>query len=93
MPLWVGRCADDITVSAAAVAKLAARSPHGELHDYPGDHFAPFHGDLPARIIDDQVAFLGQALAFAARDPEHVAGLARLAWRARMKSRSESRLR
>jgi alpha-beta hydrolase superfamily lysophospholipase len=58
VPLWVGRCADDITVSAPAVGRLAERAPAAELHDYPGDHFAPFHGDLPARIIADQVAFL-----------------------------------
>lgn len=60
VPLWVGRCTDDITVSAKAVAGLAARAPHGELHDYAGDHFAPFHGELPARIIADQVEFLGR---------------------------------
>jgi uncharacterized protein len=58
VPLWVGRCADDITVSGKAVGRLAARSPAAELHEYAGDHFDPFHGDLPGRIAADQVAFL-----------------------------------
>lgn len=58
VPLWVGRLSDDITVSGAAVGKLASRAPRGELHEYAGDHFAPFHGDLPDRIAADQVAFL-----------------------------------
>jgi uncharacterized protein len=57
-PLWVGRCSEDITVSATAVAKLAEGAPAGELHEYDGDHFDPFHGELPARIAADQVAFL-----------------------------------
>ena len=60
VPLWVGRCTDDITVSSPAVEKLAERAPAAELHDYPGDHFAPFHADLPARVIADQVAFLSR---------------------------------
>lgn len=58
VPLWVGRLSDDITVSGAAVGKLASRAPAGELHEYDGDHFAPFHGALPERIAADQVAFL-----------------------------------
>ncbi|GAB6986167.1 alpha/beta hydrolase [Nocardioides pyridinolyticus] len=58
VPLWVGQLADDVTVSSAAVERLAARAPRGELHAYAGDHFAPFHGPLPERIAGDQVAFL-----------------------------------
>lgn len=58
VPLWVGRCADDITVSATAIGRLAERAPAAELHDYDGDHFAPFHGELPARVAADQVRFL-----------------------------------
>ena len=58
VPLWVGRCRDDITVSGSAVARLAERAPAGELHDYDGDHFSPFHGDLPGQVAADQVSFL-----------------------------------
>jgi pimeloyl-ACP methyl ester carboxylesterase len=58
VPLWVGRCRDDITVSGAAVGRLAERAPRGELHEYDGDHFDPFHGELPSRIVADQVEFL-----------------------------------
>lgn len=58
VPLWVGRLSGDITVSSAAVGRLASRAPRGELHEYAGDHFAPFHGALPAQIAADQVAFL-----------------------------------
>lgn len=57
--LWVGRCREDVTVSGAAIGRLADRAPDAELHEYDGDHFAPFHGDLPARVAADQVAFLG----------------------------------
>lgn len=54
VPLWVGRLSDDITVSGAAVGRLASRAPHGELHEYAGDHFAPFHGSLPAAFLREQ---------------------------------------
>jgi hypothetical protein len=58
MPLWVGLCERDVTVSRAGVERLAARAPHGVLARYPYDHFEPFTGDAPARIAADQVAFL-----------------------------------
>lgn len=58
VPLWVGRLSDDITVSGKAVGRLPERAPRAELHEYAGDHFDPFHGELPARIAADQVAFL-----------------------------------
>ncbi len=57
VPLWVGRCADDITVDAAAVERAATRAPQGELHDFPGDHFAPFTGEVTGAVIDAQLAF------------------------------------
>ena len=57
VPLWVGRCADDITVDAAAVERTAARAPRGELHDFPGDHFAPFTGEVTSEVIEAQLAF------------------------------------
>jgi alpha/beta superfamily hydrolase len=57
-PLWVGRCADDITVSAKAVGRLAARAPRGELHEFAGDHFAPFTGQSTEAVVASQVAFL-----------------------------------
>lgn len=62
-PLWVGRCARDITVDASAVGDLAARAPHGELHEFGGDHFAPFTGESTAAIIESQIAFLQRVLA------------------------------
>jgi hypothetical protein len=58
VPLWVGRCSEDITVDGTAIAQLAARAPHAELHDYPGDHFAPFHGTGAATIPEEQAMFL-----------------------------------
>lgn len=57
-PLWVGRCADDITVSATAVARLAERAPRGELHEFAGDHFAPFTGESTETVVASQVEFL-----------------------------------
>jgi len=57
VPLWLGRCADDITVDAAAIASAAERAPLGELHDFPGAHFAPFTGDVTDEVVAAQVAF------------------------------------
>lgn len=57
-PLWVGRCADDITVSAKAVGRLAEQAPGGELHELPGDHFAPFTGESTEAVLASQVEFL-----------------------------------
>jgi dienelactone hydrolase len=65
-PVWVGIGERDITVSAKAAAKLAARAPRGEEHRYDADHFEPFYGELPARIAADQVEFL-QRIGFATR--------------------------
>lgn len=62
VPLWVGRCADDVSVDARAVGRLAQRAPQAELHDFPGDHFAPFHGDGPEAIATSQVAFLRRSV-------------------------------
>ncbi len=39
---------------------FAARAPRAELHDYPGDHFAPFLGESPAKVAGDQLEFLGR---------------------------------
>lgn len=57
-PLWVGVCERDVSVDKRSVIKLAERAPDGELHRYDHDHFGPFHGDGPAAIAADQVAFL-----------------------------------
>lgn len=57
-PLWVGLGERDISVHNPSVEKLAARAPRGELHRYDADHFDPFVGDLPERIVADQVDFL-----------------------------------
>jgi pimeloyl-ACP methyl ester carboxylesterase len=61
-PLWVGRCADDITVDAGAAARLAERAPRGELHDFAGDHFAPFTGPVTTEVVDAQLDFLRRTL-------------------------------
>lgn len=57
VPLWVGRCADDITVDAAAVERTAAGAPRGELQDFTGDHFAPFTGEVTSKVIEAQLGF------------------------------------
>jgi dienelactone hydrolase len=57
-PLWVGLGERDITVSAKAITRLAARAPDAELHRYPYDHWQPFAGDAPDRIAVDQIDFL-----------------------------------
>lgn len=57
VPLWVGRCTDDATVDPVAVGRLADRAPRGELHEFPGDHFAPFTSTDDA-VAAAQVAFL-----------------------------------
>ncbi len=62
-PLWVGRCARDITVDAASVAKVARRAPQGELHEFDGDHFAPFTGESNAAVLESQLDFLRRSLA------------------------------
>ncbi len=57
-PLWIGHGEADVSVSAGALGRLASRAPRAELHDYPGDHFAPFLGDAPDLIAGDQIDFL-----------------------------------
>ncbi len=64
-PLWVGRCSEDITVDAKAVAEVAGRAPHGELHEFEGGHFAPFTGESTAAVLESQVEFLRRVLATA----------------------------
>jgi uncharacterized protein len=58
VPLWVGRCHDDVSASGRAIGRLARRAPRAELHDMPGDHFAPFHGDGQQLAIGKQLEFL-----------------------------------
>lgn len=57
VPLWLGRCAEDITVDAGAIATTAARAPRAELHDFRGAHFAPFTGEVTDEVAAAQVAF------------------------------------
>jgi hypothetical protein len=61
--LWVGRCAHDITVDGGAVGKLAVRASTGELHEFDGDHVAPFTGESTTAVIDSQVDVLRRVLA------------------------------
>jgi fermentation-respiration switch protein FrsA (DUF1100 family) len=58
VPLWVGRCTDDVSTDFGAIGRLAEKAPMAELHDFPGDHFDPFHGALPEQVAASQVAFL-----------------------------------
>jgi alpha-beta hydrolase superfamily lysophospholipase len=59
-PVWVGLGEGDVSVSRRAVERFAGRVPTGELHRYPGDHFAPFLGELPDRVAGDQISFLAR---------------------------------
>jgi pimeloyl-ACP methyl ester carboxylesterase len=58
IPVFVARGDSDVTTSPRAVGRLAKRAPHGELYDYPGDHFAVLAPGLAERIASDQVMFL-----------------------------------
>jgi uncharacterized protein len=58
MPVWLGRFDDDISVSAAAIDRLARRAPDVTVRNYPGDHFAPIEPGVASRIAADQVDFL-----------------------------------
>jgi dienelactone hydrolase len=57
-PMWVGLGENDISVSGKAVARVAARAAKAELHRYPYDHWQPYLGDAPNRIVADQIDFL-----------------------------------
>jgi pimeloyl-ACP methyl ester carboxylesterase len=57
-PLWVGLGTRDVTVSGAAIRRLATQAPAGELHTYPEDHFSVFRPDAVETIATDQIAFL-----------------------------------
>ncbi len=39
------------------------RAPRGELHEFEGDHFAPFTGESNAAVLESQVDFLRRVLA------------------------------
>lgn len=69
VPLWVGRCADDVSTDFASIGRLADKAPNGVLVDLPGDHFAPFHGEAPERIAGAQVAFLEHTVLAKDGDP------------------------
>ncbi len=43
---------------AGLYERLAARAPHSELHEFSGDHFAPFQDPGQALVADSQVEFL-----------------------------------
>ncbi len=58
MPVWLGLGERDITVSAKAIERFAARAPEAELERYPYDHFGAFLSDGPDRVVSDQVSFL-----------------------------------
>ncbi len=42
--------------------QAARRAPHGELHEYPGGHFAPFDNAIFNQVAADQVDFLNRVL-------------------------------
>ena len=47
-------------MDAEAIASTAARAGRGQLHDFPGDHFAPFTGAVTDAVIAAQVEFWAQ---------------------------------
>jgi len=57
-PTWIGLGERDITVSGAAVEKMALLAPDSELHRYPYDHFEPFAPEAVDLIAADQIDFL-----------------------------------
>lgn len=48
----------DAGVPVASVEETAGRIPDCELHIYPGDHFAVYHGEPQPEILDWQCGFL-----------------------------------
>lgn len=62
-PVWVGLGERDVSVSNAAVERLAQRAPNAELHRYDVDHFDPFVGADAERIAADQAAWLSRTFA------------------------------
>jgi hypothetical protein len=54
----VGLCSSDVSADGGAIRRLAARAPHSELHEFAGDHFAPFQDPGQALVADSQVEFL-----------------------------------
>jgi dienelactone hydrolase len=57
-PVWMGLGESDVSVSAKAIERFAARSSTTELHRYPYDHFGAFLGEGPERVAGDQIDFL-----------------------------------
>lgn len=57
-PLLIQAGGRDVTVSAAAIERLARLAPNATLQRYDVDHFEPFAGEQAGRIIADQVAWL-----------------------------------
>jgi dienelactone hydrolase len=58
VPVWISRGTRDITVSARAIERLAARAPRAELHHYDVDHFETSFGPGQQLIAADQAAWL-----------------------------------
>lgn len=61
MPVWIARGTRDITVSARAIERLAARAPRAELHHYDVDHFETCYGPGQQQIAADQAEWLVRA--------------------------------
>lgn len=61
-PLWAALCERDVSVDAAAIERVAATAPRGELHRYPYDHFEPLRGEAIDRIAADQLEFLARVI-------------------------------
>lgn len=57
-PVWIGSGTRDRSVSERAIARFAHRATGSELHDYPVDHFEPFHAGAGEQIADDQADWL-----------------------------------
>ncbi|MGH2833856.1 MAG: alpha/beta hydrolase [Solirubrobacteraceae bacterium] len=58
MPVWLGLGERDVSVSAKAIERFAARIASSELRRYPYEHFGPFIDEGPQLIAADQIDFL-----------------------------------
>lgn len=62
-PVWVSLGERDITVSNAAIERLATTAPRAELHRYDVDHFEPCFGAGQTAMAADQAEWLTCVLA------------------------------
>lgn len=61
-PVWISLGERDITVSNAAIQRLADAAPRAELHRYDVDHFEPCFGDGQQSMSADQAEWLERTI-------------------------------